>query len=179
MFVFVERDFECPVKAGRNTAQRSQAGEMLAVFKPGNHGFGHSEADRELLLRLTTFGAQGRQLLSKTCGERNCGVDLRVFTPGHNDAMRKRVALLKLSTFAMLRQPTPALTQERSSADASRGRARTESFAGPPVSHEEAATPFGKRITPGDSCSCGLVLLGALDQRDDIGDVVIGHPDAR
>jgi hypothetical protein len=178
MFVFVERDFECPVKAGRNTAQRSQAGEMLAVFKPGNHGFGHSKADRELLLRLTTFGAQGRQLLSKTCGERNCGVDLRMFTPWHNDAMRKRVALLKLSTFAMLRQPTPALTRT-----VVRGRiARTSqdrSFAGPPVSHEEAATPFGKRITPGDSCSCGLVLLGALDQRDDIGDVVIGHPDAR
>jgi hypothetical protein len=34
MFVFVERDFECPVKAGRNTAQRSQAGQMLAIFKP-------------------------------------------------------------------------------------------------------------------------------------------------
>ena len=167
MFVFVERDFECPVKAGRNTAQRSQAGQMLAVFKPGNHGFGHSKADRELLLRLTTFGAQGRQLLSKTCGERSCGVDLRVFTPRHNDAMRERVALLKLSTCAMLRQSTPALART-----VVRGRITT-------TSQHRSVARSANGLRQATRVRAGLVLLGALDERDDIGDVVIGHPDAR
>jgi hypothetical protein len=62
VFVLVEHDFEMLTKRVGDTAERLQAGDMIAAFQTRNHRLGHPEPSRQLLLRLASMGPQLQQL---------------------------------------------------------------------------------------------------------------------
>jgi len=63
VFVFMEVDFEVPAERVGDTAERFQAGDMIAAFQTRNHRLSHSKPSRQLLLRLTGMVTQLQQLL--------------------------------------------------------------------------------------------------------------------
>ena len=73
VFVLVEDDFEVPAKGIGDAAERFQAGDVIASFQTRNHGLGHSEPSRQLLLRLAGMSAQLQQLPRALRGKR-CAV---------------------------------------------------------------------------------------------------------
>ena len=74
VLVLVENDFEVPAERVGDTAERFQAGDMIAAFQTRNHRLGHSKPSRQLLLRLTGMGTQLQQFLRALCGERGAVV---------------------------------------------------------------------------------------------------------
>lgn len=50
---------------------------MVAAFEARDHGFGHSDAPGQLLLRFTASGAEGGKLACEARGKRNGRVDLQ------------------------------------------------------------------------------------------------------
>ena len=77
VFVLVEDDFEMPIKSVGDTTKRLQAGNMIAAFQTRNHGLGHSELSRQLLLRLAGMSAQLQQLPCAPCSKaRRCRLTL-------------------------------------------------------------------------------------------------------
>jgi hypothetical protein len=74
VFVLVEDDFEVPAERVGDTAERFQAGDMIAAFQTRNHRLSHSKPSRQLLLRLTGMGTQLQQLLRALRGKRGAVV---------------------------------------------------------------------------------------------------------
>ena len=70
VFVLVEDDFEVPAERVGDTAERFQAGDMIAAFQTRNHRLGHPEPSRQLLLRLAGNSAQLQQLSRALRGKR-------------------------------------------------------------------------------------------------------------
>jgi hypothetical protein len=58
VFVLVEDDFEVSAERVGDTAERFQAGDMIAAFQTRNHRLSHSKPSRQLLLRLTGMSTQ-------------------------------------------------------------------------------------------------------------------------
>ena len=74
VFVLVKDDFEAPAERVGDTAERSQAGDMIAAFQTRNHRLGHSETGRQLLLGLAGISTQLQQLHRALCSERGAVV---------------------------------------------------------------------------------------------------------
>jgi len=74
VFVLMEDDFEAPAERVGDTAERSQAGDMIAAFQTRNHRLGHSETGRQLLLGLAGISTQLQQLHRALCSERGAVV---------------------------------------------------------------------------------------------------------
>jgi len=74
VFVLVEDDFEVPAERVGDTAERFQAGDMIAAFQTRNHRLGHSEPSRQLLLRLAGMSTQLQELPRALRGKRGAVV---------------------------------------------------------------------------------------------------------
>jgi hypothetical protein len=61
VFVLVEDDLQPASKRIGDTAERSEARDMVAAFQSRNHGFRHREPRGELLLGLAGMGAKLEQ----------------------------------------------------------------------------------------------------------------------
>jgi hypothetical protein len=71
VLVLVEDDFEVPVERVGDTAERFEAGDMIAALQTRNHRLGHSEPSRQLLLRLAGMSPQLQQSPRALCGKRS------------------------------------------------------------------------------------------------------------
>jgi hypothetical protein len=74
VFVFVEDNFQAPAERTGNAAQSSQAWDVIAALEARDHRFRHRKSFRELLLRLTSVGAQLEQAPGALRSDRNAVV---------------------------------------------------------------------------------------------------------
>ena len=73
VFMLVEHDLQAPAERVGDAAQGGEARDMIAAFKARDHGLGHVQPLRQLLLRLGSVRPKLEQTMGALRGNR-CAV---------------------------------------------------------------------------------------------------------
>lgn len=69
VLVFMKDDFEFAAEGVGDTAQRSQAWNMLSAFQPRDHGLGHAQFFGKFQLGFPLMGAKTKKRSGTLCGK--------------------------------------------------------------------------------------------------------------